>query len=130
MKRILIILIVLAGIAGVVALKKSRKTEAAPLPVQMLGLPRLLDLGSKECTACKLLVPELEQLKTAYEGRLQVDFIDVWKNEQAATDYDIEIIPVQIFFDIDGHELYRHEGFISKEDIVAKFRELGIDLDA
>jgi thioredoxin 1 len=37
-------------------------------------------------------------------------------------------IPTQIFDDAHGTELSRHEGFISKEDILAKWNELGIDL--
>ena len=27
-------------------------------------------------------------------------------------------------------ELFRHEGFMSREDILAKWKELGVDLDA
>jgi thioredoxin 1 len=129
MKRTLIILIVLAAVAGVFVLKKSQQTAVAPLPVHTPGMPRLLDLGSKGCTACTMLEPVLEELRENYIGKLQVDFIDVWEHEQVATDYGIEIIPVQIFFDAEGQELYRHQGFISAADIVAQFKELGIDLN-
>jgi thioredoxin 1 len=38
------------------------------------------------------------------------------------------MIPTQIFYDADGNELFRHEGFYAKEDILAKWAELGIDL--
>ncbi len=128
MKRILIILIVLAAVAGVVFLKKSKQEPAAPLPTHTQGMPRLLDLGSKGCTACTMLEPVLEELRMNHIGRLQVDFIDVWEHEQIAMDYGVEIIPVQVFFDADGYEIYRHQGFISARDIVAKFKELGIEL--
>ena len=40
----------------------------------------------------------------------------------------ISIIPTQIFYDASGKELYRHEGFFSKEDILAKWKEFGVDL--
>jgi len=131
MKRTLILLIVLAAAAGVVVLKKNQQ-EAAPaaLPIHTPGMPRLLDLGSKGCTACKMLEPVLEELRATYHGKLQVDFIDVWQHEQVATDYGIEIIPVQIFFDANGKELYRHQGFISAKDAAAKFEELGVALNA
>lgn len=39
------------------------------------------------------------------------------------------MIPTQIFFDAQGNELYRHVGFIGKEDILAKWKELGVDLN-
>jgi len=130
MKKTLTLLIVLAAIAGVVVLKKSQQGSTSALPRHTQGMPRLLDLGSKGCTACTMLDPVLEELRTNYIGRLQVDFIDVWEHEQVAVDYGVEIIPVQIFFDANGHELYRHQGFISAQDITEKFAELGIALDA
>jgi len=130
MKKTLTILIVLAAVAGVVILKKIRKEPASALPRHTPGIPRLLDLGSKGCTACTMLDPVLEELRTNYTDRLQVDFIDVWEHEQVATDYGVEIIPVQIFFDANGQELYRHQGFISARDITEKFAELGVVLDA
>ncbi|MCX5682965.1 MAG: organomercurial lyase, partial [Planctomycetota bacterium] len=34
------------------------------------------------------------------------------------------------FFDASGKERFRHEGFFSKEDILAKWKELGVDLSA
>jgi len=130
MKKTLTLLIVLAAIAGVVVLKKSQQGSTSALPRHTQGMPRLLDLGSKGCTACTMLDPVLEELRINYTGRLQVDFIDVWEHEQVAVDYGVEIIPVQIFFDANGHELYRHQGFISAQDITEKFTELGIALDA
>jgi len=130
MKKTLTLLIVLAAIAGVIILKKSPQKSGTPLPRHTQGLPRLLDLGSKGCTACTMLDSVLEELRTNYIGRLQVDFIDVWEHEQVATDYGVEIIPLQIFFDADGQELYRHQGFISAQDIIEKFTAMGVTLDA
>ncbi len=129
MKRTWIILAVIAAAAGTVVLKKSRSDERPP-PLAAGGLPRLLDLGSKGCLACKMLEPELEALRDSHAGRLQIDFIDVHEQEDAARQYGIELIPVQIFYDAQGRELFRHEGFITAEDILVKFREAGIDLDA
>jgi thioredoxin 1 len=36
------------------------------------------------------------------------------------------MIPTQIFYGADGKELFRHEGFYAKKDILAKWRELGV----
>ena len=41
--------------------------------------PRLLDLGATTCIPCKKMIPVLEELKTEYEGRLDVEFVDVWR---------------------------------------------------
>ncbi|MCF7833300.1 MAG: thioredoxin family protein [Candidatus Marinimicrobia bacterium] len=94
------------------------------------GTPTLLDLGSDKCIPCKAMAPVLEELKADYVGVLEVEFIDVWKpeNQQAATNYGIEKIPTQIFFDPEGNELWRHVGVLSKEEILTKWKELGYDL--
>ena len=90
--------------------------------------PRLLDLGATKCIPCKMMAPILEELKEEYAGRMDVEFIDVWQNRDAAARYGIESIPTQIFFDVSGKELYRHQGFIAKDDILKKWHELGVDL--
>lgn len=91
-------------------------------------LPKLLDLGATKCIPCKMMAPILEDLKKEYAGRMNVEFIDVWENENAGKEYNVEIIPTQIFYDATGKELFRHTGFFGKEDILAKWKELGVDL--
>jgi len=94
------------------------------------GLPALIDLGAGECIPCKLMAPILEELKQEYAGRFEVRFIDAWKDPDEAGKYGIKLIPTQIFHDASGKELFRHEGFFSKEDILSKWKELGVDLSA
>ena len=91
------------------------------------ALPRLLELGADKCVPCKMMVPILEDLRTTYAGQLQVNFIDVWKNPDAGRPYGIRVIPTQIFFDAQGKELFRHEGFFAKEDILTKWKGLGVE---
>jgi len=85
-------------------------------------LPKLVDLGASKCIPCKKMAPILEELREEYRGRMDVVFIDVWKNPKEGQTYGIQSIPTQIFYDADGKELFRHEGFIPKEDILAKWR--------
>jgi len=91
-------------------------------------LPRLVDLGADKCIPCKMMAPILEELKKEYVGVFNVEFIDVWKNPDEAPKYGIKLIPTQIFFDASGRELFRHEGFFSREDILSKWKEFGVDL--
>ncbi|MGA4644836.1 thioredoxin family protein [Limisphaera sp. 4302-co] len=103
-------------------------STAAPPATIPKKLPKLLDLGADKCIPCRMMAPVLEELKREYAGRLEVEFIDVWKNPDAGRRYGIQMIPTQIFYDAEGRERARHVGFIAKEDILAKFRELGVDL--
>lgn len=89
------------------------------------ALPRMVDVGADKCIPCKQMAPILVELKTEYAGRATIEFIDVWKNPAAGEPYGVRIIPTQIFYDRDGKEVWRHEGFLSKAEIVAKLKELG-----
>jgi thioredoxin 1 len=145
--KILIVAALAVAVLGAVALKKvttpteSNTTAARPAatapgggseakatPGTSAKLPRMVDLGAGKCIPCKAMAPILEGLKKEYAGRMDVEFIDVWKNPNAGKAYSIEMIPTQIFFDATGKELFRHVGFYGKEDILGKWKELGVDV--
>jgi thioredoxin 1 len=133
-KSFVIIAALIAAVAAAVAIKQIKrvgKQNVAPAATAAVqGLPRLVDLGADKCIPCKMMAPILEDLKNTYVGKLEVEFIDVWKNSGAGEPYGIRVIPTQIFFSADGKELFRHEGFFSKEDILAKWKEFGVELAA
>jgi thioredoxin 1 len=147
--RILIIAVVVFAAIAAFALKGKKPTEGAsgeasgstaltataagdPLAGTHIDskLPRLLDLGAGKCIPCKMMKPILDDLKQNYSQAFITEFIDVWENREAGKPYGIETIPTQIFYDAEGKELFRHQGFYSKEDILAKWKELGITLPA
>ena len=101
---------------------------SAPSPTTTVPVPRLVDLGANKCIPCKMMAPILEELKKEYAGRLLVEFIDVWQTPDVGKKFKINLIPTQIFFDAAGKELFRHEGFFAKKEILAKWKELGVDL--
>jgi len=104
--------------------------NAATPAVTDQKLPRLLDIGAKTCIPCKMMAPVLDALKTEYAGQLSVEFLDVddAANAAASKQYGVTTIPTQLFFDAAGKEMWRHEGFISKESILTRWKELGITL--
>lgn len=155
-KNIIIISLLIIAIVAVVGVKNSRKTESEgdapvcsegictlPVPkdqitsestqtqavVKELALPKLLDLGAGKCVPCKMMAPILDEMKDTFSGQLDVEFIDVWENEDAGKQYGIRMIPTQIFFDAKGGELFRHEGFYAREDMMAKWQELGFEFE-
>ncbi len=98
-------------------------------PIAATGLPRLVDLGAKQCIPCKMMAPILEDLMENYADQFQTIFIDVWEHPEQAEKYGIETIPTQIFFDAEGNEQFRHEGFMSKEDILGNWAKLGVGVE-
>ena len=134
---IIVVVVLLAAVWAVVAVKQNKPSpkadevtaSSAGAAVQgSASLPRLVDLGAKKCIPCKMMAPILEELKKEFAGVLNVDFIDVWENPEGAKGYGIRVIPTQIFYDSSGKELFRHEGFFAKKDILAKWKELGVEL--
>ena len=110
----------------------SAKTDPVVEPViesvaEPVKLPRMVDLGADKCIPCKMMAPILDELEIEMKGKLDVVFIDVWKNADEGSKYGIKLIPTQIFFAADGKELFRHEGFFSRDDILAKWKELGYE---
>jgi thioredoxin 1 len=144
-KKIIIVAVLAVAIAGVLISKnrqKERAEKSAPEKVQVAAtnavaaadvfnnaLPKLLDLGANKCMACKMMTPVLDELEKEFAGKLEVKFIDVWQNQDAAEKYEIKTIPTQIFISADGKELFRHVGFFPKEDILKKWKELGVELN-
>ena len=118
----------LANPALFASLTPAAATNAPPAPPAKLKLPKLLDLGAGKCIPCKMMAPILEEMKKEYAGKLEVEFIDVWKNPDAGKQYKIEVIPTQVFYDATGKELFRHIGFYAKADMLAKWKELGVEL--
>lgn len=98
----------------------STHTTPAEIP-----LPKLLDLGAGKCVPCKMMAPILEEMKETYAGQFDVEFIDVWENEEAGKKYGIRMIPTQIFYNAEGKELFRHEGFFDRADMLAQWNTLG-----
>lgn len=139
--KILIVAALAVAVAATVALRNARArpdsvpaagvaAADAPAPATAAQLPRLLDQGADKCIPCKAMAPILESLKQEHAGRFDVEFIDVWKNADAGKKYGVEMIPTQIFFDAAGKELYRHTGFFGREDILAKWKELSVDVSS
>lgn len=125
--RILVLVVVIAAVGGILAGRRHRESgDDRPTPGARAPLPRLVDLGAGKCIPCKAMAPILEELRRDYTGTFDVVFIDVWEDPGAARPYGINLIPTQIFYDAAGRELGRHEGFLAKDDILARWRDFGV----
>lgn len=123
--RIVAILLVVCVAAVILIFKPGSSGEPAG-EVAMTGLPKLLDLGAETCVPCKQMMPILAQLSEDYKDVFTVEVINIHQQGDAAEKYGVSLIPTQIWFDSDGNELFRHTGFIAKDAILAKWRELGV----
>lgn len=90
------------------------------------GRSSLVDFGSTGCVPCEMMAPILETLREKYKGKIDVLFIHVGEEPILASRYGVQSIPVQIFFDKTGKEVFRHVGFFAEEQIETKLTELGL----
>jgi len=128
--RVAVVAGLAVAVAAVVALKtRQQAIEPASLAAAVTAqtsLPRLVDLGAGKCIPCRMMAPILEELATEYADTFTVEFIDVAENPDAGKQYGIRVIPTQIFYDGEGIERFRHEGFFGKAEILAKWGELEV----
>jgi thioredoxin 1 len=131
--KIAIVAVLITAVAVGIAVRRNKsvpdKVPAELMPQHLTGkgLPVMIELGSDQCIPCKMMAPIIEELKTEYAEKLTVYFLDVRKLPALSKLYGIKLIPTQIFYDASGKELFRHEGFFAKEDILAKWKEFGVE---
>jgi thioredoxin 1 len=143
--RIAVVAVLIVAVIAVLTAKRNKPEEdAASSPSGAIGrqvpaaykienltgkgLPVLIDVGAETCIPCKIMAPILEELKHQYTQVFEVHFLNLDEYPGLVSEYRIRVKPTQIFYDASGRELFRHEGFFSKEDILAKWNELGVDL--
>ena len=70
--------------------------------------------------------PILKEVRTEYSEKAKVLVIDVYKCEDLARQFKVQLIPTLVFLDSKGKEVFRHLGAWDKESIVAKLKEIGM----
>ena len=128
MKRLLVLAVLLGVSFGLFVLSHAFAEEMAAVPSELpvKGMVTMVDIGAKKCIPCKMMAPIMEELEKEYQGKAAIIFIDVWVDPSRGRKFGIRTIPTQIFYDRDGKEVMRHEGFFEKKAIVAELEKLGV----
>jgi thioredoxin 1 len=98
-----------------------------PKDIAKISLPKLLDFGAGKCIPCKAMAPILKELTEEYKGRVIIKVIEVYDERELTQNNRIRLIPTQIFFDAKNQEVFRHEGFMDKEQIKKVFEKMGVN---
>jgi thioredoxin 1 len=120
---VLTLLLVLLALTA----QASAAEESSPVPeVPVKGMATMIDLGADKCIPCKMMAPIIRRMQEAYKGRAAIVFIDIWKHPEQGKRFNISKMPTQIFYDRDGKEFYRHEGFLSEHGIMTVLEKVGV----
>jgi thioredoxin 1 len=79
--------------------------------------PVLVDFFANWCGPCKVLGPILKEVKENLGDRISIIKIDVDKNQQVASQYQVRGVPTMILFQ-NGKQLWRQSGVVQKADII------------
>jgi thioredoxin 1 len=90
------------------------------------GRPVLVDFGSNSCIPCRQLRPILQEIRKEQAGKMEVLVIDVYKYQDLANEFRIQVIPTIILFDSNAKEVFRHQGFMPKAAIMEQTRKVGV----
>ena len=88
------------------------------------GRPVLLLFGAVWCPHCRTMANAINGLAKAGPLPFAAAYIDVDKNPSAAQKYNVQGIPLMIFFDAEGNELARQSGAISGEQFLEWWTQL------
>lgn len=61
-------------------------------------VPVLVDFWAEWCMPCKMVAPVLEEISTAYEGKLKVGKLDVDQQGDLAMKFNVQSIPTLLLF--------------------------------
>lgn len=124
--RFLIFFVLIASVGGIFFWKAGSK-DAGTSHIPSEGLPVLVNFSSDGCYYCTEMEPILEDLKAEYKGKAIIKVVDVNENREEANINGIRVVPTQIFYNSDGEGATRHEGFMSREEIIQVFEEMGVE---
>lgn len=127
--RVLVLVALAVAVSGVLAIRYVQRSGTRFSTPSAAGpLPRLVELDAVACAPCLAMASVLDELERGCAGKLLIERIDVREHRDLEAAYGVRFTPTQVFLSPSGEELWRHEGFLSRSDILTEWHKLGYDV--
>ena len=87
------------------------------------SLPLVVDFWAPWCGPCRMVGPVIEELATAYDGKVVIGKCNVDDEEELAAEFGIMSIPSILFFK-DGQQVDKHVGAATRNLLEDKIKAL------
>ena len=87
--------------------------------------PVLVDFSAEWCGPCKMMGPILKEVKLEIGDSATIIKVDVDKNPQAASQYQVQGVPTLILFK-NGKPLWRQSGVVPKAELVSVIKKFTV----
>jgi thioredoxin 1 len=87
--------------------------------------PVLVDFSAEWCGPCKMMAPILKEVKKELGDTTTIIKVDVDKNPQAASEFQIQGVPTLILFK-NGKPLWRQSGVVPKAGLVEIIKKFSV----
>jgi thiol-disulfide isomerase/thioredoxin len=94
---------------------------------RLSGKPTMVEFGATGCIPCDMMQPILDKLRKDYPDKLNVVFVHVREKPIMGARFGIRSIPVQVFFDRVGNEVFRHVGFFPESKVTQQLKTMGVE---
>lgn len=87
------------------------------------NMPVFVDFWGSWCTACQRMEPVVEKLEKKYDGDLKIGHLNIDKNPQTASKYEVEETPTHILFE-EGKVVERKMGALAQKQLEKIFEKV------
>jgi thioredoxin 1 len=76
-----------------------------------------MKVGRTTCIPCRQMSKLLGEMEPKLEGKAKIEIVDIDEDPDAVKRFNVTGIPVTIFFDVNGTEVYRQIGVLEEMEI-------------
>jgi len=89
------------------------------------GKPLMIEFGKTECIWCEHMAPYFKEIKEQYP-KTPIYYVNTDKDFLGGINQNIEVLPTAVFWDKDGKEIGRYEGYLLPDQIMELLKKYGV----